>query len=45
MKNPIVICKCGGKFRKHDWSGKKTYTQCFSCYKKNFELQTKKYIK
>lgn len=44
-ENKLLTCKCGRKFRQHDWSGKKTYTQCMKCHIENFEAQTKKYDK
>lgn len=40
-ENKLLSCKCGRKFREHDWSGKKTYTQCWKCFIEDFDAQVK----
>jgi hypothetical protein len=41
--NPLIVCKCGRKFRQHgiDRNGnKRTYTQCMTCFQEDLKKQT-----
>ena len=45
-ENPIIVCKCGRKFRKYgiDRHGNnREYTQCMTCFQEDFVEQTSKY--
>lgn len=44
--NPILICKCGRKFRKHGYDRKgnyRTYTRCMTCTIEDLKKTTKRY--
>jgi hypothetical protein len=45
-ENPLLICKCGRKFRKFGLNKngeKREYTRCMTCFMEDFEEQTGKY--
>jgi hypothetical protein len=44
--NPLIVCKCGRKFRKFGYNRKgekRTYTRCMNCYQEDFAEQASKY--
>ena len=46
--NPLIVCKCGRKFRQHgyDRNGNyRIYTQCMTCTQEDFKKQTKTYAR